>query len=102
MTQKTENNPDEADPSRCEERLVRQFGEVGRILKDTQHQLQDMRAERDWLLHLVATIRDKGNLRYNGNVHVLAFSDLKDEANRTFHSPPNKAVLTRSEERAES
>ena len=65
------------------------LSEVGRILKDTQHQLQDMRAERDWLLHLVATIRDKGNLRYNGNVHMLAFSDLKDEANRTFHSPPN-------------
>ena len=65
------------------------LSEVGRILKDTQHQLQDMRAERDWLLHLVATIRDKGNLRYNGNVHMLAFSDLKDEANRTFHSLPN-------------
>ena len=68
------------------------LSEVGRILKDTQHQLQDMRAERDWLLHLVATIRDKGNLRYNENVNVLAFSDLKDEANRTFHSVQNTEV----------
>lgn len=78
----------QGNPS-CEQRLIRQFAEVGRILKDTQDQLQDMRAERDWLLHLVATIRDKGNLRYNGNSHLLAFSDLKDEANRTFYSMPN-------------
>ena len=89
MSNKLEKTENPQGNTSCEQRPVRQFGEIGRMLKDTQHQLQDMRAERDWLLHLVATIRDKGNLRYNGNAHLLAFSDLKDEANRTFHSAQN-------------
>ena len=33
---------------------------------------------------LIETLRDKGNLSYNGNKHLLAFSDLKDLAIKKY------------------
>ena len=50
---------------------------------------QKLREERDWMAHLLTTIRDKADLRYGKNRGLLAFSDLKDEAAR---SRPNAAV----------
>ncbi len=49
--------------------------------------------ELDWLRHLVATVRDKGNLRFGGHFGLLAFAALKEEARRTR---PAKS-LTQSE-----
>jgi hypothetical protein len=53
-----------------------------------------LKEERDWLAHLVETIRDKGNLRFGKHRGLLAFSDLKDEAQR---SRPNAQGETRHE-----
>jgi hypothetical protein len=41
-------------------------------------------AERDWMAHLLATIRDKGDIRFGAHRGLLAFSDLKDEAARSM------------------
>ena len=43
---------------------------------------QAERAELMWLRKLVETIRDRADIRFNGNNGLLAFSDLKDEARR--------------------
>lgn len=48
-----------------------------------------LKAERDWMAHLLVTIRDKADLRYNGNRGLLAFSDLKDEAQRQARIHPS-------------
>ncbi len=54
--------------------------EVSALLHDWQ-MLMD---ERDRFIHLIATLRDKGNLRFGKHKGLLAFSDLKEESEKTY------------------
>ena len=41
---------------------------------------------------LIETIRDNGNLSYNGNKHLLAFSDLKDLAIKNYENKRSSTI----------
>ena len=61
----------------------------GQFDEPCQHDYVDpvrLADEHAWMAHLLVTIRDKADLRYNGNRGLLAFSDLKDEAAKTFRT----------------
>jgi hypothetical protein len=47
-----------------------------------EDEVKKLKRENRWLTVLIGIIRDKAELKYNGNKGMLAFSDLKDEANR--------------------
>ena len=71
---------------------------TGKLMQDelVEH-CQKLREERDWMAHLIATIRDKADIRYRKNRGLPAFSDLKDEAMRTRQNalavaPPESAT----------
>jgi S-adenosylmethionine:diacylglycerol 3-amino-3-carboxypropyl transferase len=63
---------------------------TGKLMQDELiAHCRTLREERDWMAHLLATIRDKADIRYGKNRGLLAFSDLKDEAAR---SRPNNVI----------
>lgn len=45
-------------------------------------EVERLQKENKWMKKLLEIIRDKAELKYNGNTGLLAFSDLKDEASR--------------------
>lgn len=57
---------------------------TGKLMQDelVEH-CRKLREERDWMAHLLTTIRDKADIRYGKNRGLLAFSDLKDAAARS-------------------
>jgi hypothetical protein len=63
---------------------------TGKLMQDelVAH-CRTLREERDWMAHLLETIRDKADIRYGKHRGLLAFSDLKDEAAR---SRPNSVI----------
>jgi len=63
----------------------------GKLMQDgLVERCRKLREERNWMAHLLATIRDKADIRYGKNRGGLAFSDLKDEAQRSM---PNSADM---------
>lgn len=58
-------------------------------LAEAREQRDALAKECEWMRALIETIRDKADLRFNGNRGLCAFSDLKDAALAAVKETPN-------------